>query len=63
MKKFIRVVALLLCLAVLSVGAVLLTGCGDSSSKKSSSKYGYVTNSDGTRTFYEKNNKHIQVVD
>lgn len=63
MKKVVRMVALILCVLSLNIGVMAFTGCTDNDNSKKDDKYGYVTNSDGTRTWYEKNNKHIQVID
>lgn len=62
MKKIVRCAVLLLCLSLVCAGMLVFTGCGDNNTSKND-KYGYVTNSDGTRTWYEKNNKHIVVID
>ena len=54
MKKIIALVlALVMCLS--------LCACGGS--KKSSNKYNYVTNSNGSRTWYETGNSHIVRID
>lgn len=59
MKKTIAVIL------VLIAAVSMFTACGSSGRARSSSKakYDYVTNKNGTRTWYETDNDHIVRVD
>lgn len=59
MTKLKKVVIAILCLTMLTV---MLSACGGGSSS-SSKKYGYVTNSDGSRTWYDTSKSNIVRID
>ena len=61
MKEKLSIIVLFIIILVFCASCI---GSMGSSGKKSSSsdRYGYITNSDGTRTWYDKNNKNIVVI-
>lgn len=62
-KSFKPILIVCIVVGVAVVIALIISNTSGGSTSNRKNKYDYVTNADGTRTWYETNNDHIVVID